>query len=87
MALWDLGDCPPKPRKTEHADEVTALAVTQDGRQVISGCDDGVLRIWDLKTGQQNASLTGHERGITALAVTRDGRLALSSSRDRVLKL
>ena len=34
-----------------HADAVTALAVTPDGRRAISGSRDNTLRLWDLKTG------------------------------------
>ena len=34
-----------------HTGEVTAVAVTSDGRRTVSGSVDKTLRIWDLETG------------------------------------
>jgi WD40 repeat protein len=35
-----------------HGDRVTAVAITPDGRFVVSASDDKTVRIWELKAGQ-----------------------------------
>jgi len=34
-----------------HGGAVTSLAFSRDGTQLISGSDDGTVRVWDLRTG------------------------------------
>jgi serine/threonine protein kinase len=40
---------------------VRSLAVTADGKYVVSGSDDKTVRLWDLATGQEVRRFTGHE--------------------------
>ena len=40
--------------------QVTAVAVTPDGRHVVSGSEDSTLRVWDLATGETKTTLQGH---------------------------
>ena len=37
-----------------------ALAVTPDGKTVVSGFANGSVRVWDVATGKERAVLTGH---------------------------
>jgi len=46
-----------------HADAVTALAVTPDGRRAISGSRDNTLRLWDLKSGACSWIFGGRDGG------------------------
>jgi WD40 repeat protein len=52
------------------------VAVTPDGRQIVSGGDDGSVRVWDRDTGAEQAALTGHTGPVraVAVAVAPDGR-------------
>ncbi len=79
---------PPWLRSLEgHTGDVNAVAVTPDGRHVLSASDDGTVKVWDLATGQLLRSLEGHTRAVLAVAVTPDGRHVLSASSDRTLRL
>jgi WD40 repeat protein len=66
---------------------VRAVAVTPDGRWVVSASEDRTLKLWDLAHGVLLRTLGGHRAPVRAVAVTPDGRHAISASYDRTLKL
>ena len=70
-----------------HTGKVTAIAVTPDGKQLVSGSNDNSLKIWDLETGKEKFSFIGHSDEITAVAITPDGNQIISSSRDGTVKV
>ena len=70
-----------------HSGEVYALAVTPDGRQVVSGSQDKTLKVWDLEIGSELRTLSGHSGAVWAVAVTPDGRQVVSGSGDKTLKV
>ena len=70
-----------------HTAWVNGVALTADGRFVVSGSEDKTLNVWDLDTGQVIRTLEGHAEGVNGVAVTVDGRFAVSASRDETLKV
>ena len=57
---------------TGHSYLVTAVAVTPNGKQVISGSYDSTLKVWNLETGEVIATFTG-DSPISCCAVAPDG--------------
>jgi len=72
---------------TGHSDSVKALAVTPNGKQVISGSFDKTIKVWSLKTGAEIHTLRGHSDSVTAIAVTPDGKQVISGSSDKTIKV
>jgi hypothetical protein len=70
-----------------HAGWVTAVALTPDGRHIVSCSYDNTLRLWDLESGKTIRTLQGHTDGFNAVALTPDGRRAVSSSDDHTLRM
>ncbi|BAY98624.1 WD-40 repeat protein [Tolypothrix tenuis PCC 7101] len=70
-----------------HGSEVKSVAITPDGKQVISGSSDNTIIIWDFKTGQKLFTLEGHTKPVIAVAVTPDGKRIVSGSEDTTLKV
>ncbi len=78
-----------------HRDCVFTVAVSPDGRFVISGgggnisdstrARDHAIRLWNVETGQLERVLDGHSDHVNALAVAPDGRLLISASSDDTL--
>ena len=66
---------------------VDAVAVSADGLRVVSGGDDGMLRVWDLDTGTLLHTLTGHVGSVDAVAVSADGRHAASGGKDGTVRV
>ncbi len=72
---------------TGHTDIVFAVAMTPDGRRVVSGSNDNTLKVWDIETGRELRTLTGHTDWVHAVVVTGDGRYAVSGSFDGTVKV
>jgi WD40 repeat protein len=49
LSGW-LGRCHTLCQVWEHPDPVLALAVSPDGKTVVTGCEDGKVRLWDLSS-------------------------------------
>ncbi len=74
-------------RDTETADSgVTSVAISPDGRLVVTGCLDNTMRIWDTATGQLIERLRGHKDCVYDIAFTPDGNGIVSGSLDKTLK-
>ena len=54
---------------------------------LVSGSDDGTLKIWDLKTYQEIRTLSGHESWINSVAVSADTKHIISGGSDNILRL
>jgi WD40 repeat protein len=76
-----------------HVERVDAVAVTPDGRWVVSASGDWTLKIWDLASdqalvsGEAVATLYGHEGWVYTMALTSDGRRAVSGAEDGTLRV
>ena len=70
-----------------HSDAVLGVAVTLDGKRVVSASEDKTLKVWDLETGRALRTLKGHTDEVTGVAVTPDGKRAISRSDDDTLKV
>ena len=79
----------PYPAKIiETSAPVTDVAFSPDGTRIVSGSNDGTLRIWDAATGQQvGAPLTGHSLGVRSVAFSRDGHRIISGSIDKTARI
>jgi len=72
--------------QTGHTDFVSAVAVSPDGRFIVSGSWDRTVKVWDAQSGALLRSLKGHT-SVSAVAVSPDGRFIVSGSQDRTVKV
>jgi WD40 repeat protein len=87
IKVWDL-ESGQEVLTLRDASAIRALALTPDGRFLLSGSGDRAIKIWDCITGAKVGQFpSGHIQGITDLAVTPDGIYAVSSSGDGGLKI
>lgn len=66
---------------------VVALAVSPDGRRLVTGGCQGTINVWDSTTGAAMDEWKGHAGQVNALAISPDGRWIASGGRDKTLRL
>lgn len=66
---------------------VSALAVSPDGRLLVTAGDDHLVRVWELAGTRLIHELPGHKDWIRSVAVSPDGRLLASGGDDRRIRL
>jgi WD40 repeat protein len=70
-----------------HTGDITAVAVTPDGRHAVSASRDRTLKVWDLEAGRNQRTLVGHISAVLAVAVTGDGKHIISGSAEGAVKV
>ncbi|WP_162958819.1 NB-ARC domain-containing protein [Nocardia yunnanensis] len=70
-----------------HVGRVTTVAVTTNGRYIVTGSDDRTVKVWVSTTGHLERTIPAHNKPVTAVAVTVDGLRIVSGSADRTVKV
>ncbi len=69
-----------------HTDSVMAVAFAPDGKRVVTGSDDTLVRIWNKESGQLLKTLTGHQAAVKYVAFSDDGELVVSVDSNDAIK-
>ncbi|MGD1804337.1 DnaJ domain-containing protein [Dapis sp. BLCC M126] len=72
---------------TSHGDSVFAVAISKDGKNVVSGSADKTIRLWELETGKLKRTFDGHTDKVWAVAWSHDGKTFASGSADKSIRL
>src|SRR5262249_50805415 len=78
------------PGRTGHPGPVWAVAVTPDGKGVITAGWDNLLMLWNAASGRQVwsilGSFDGNNRGLNSVAVTPDGKRFITAGNDNTAR-
>ncbi|CAK4034959.1 related to phospholipase a-2-activating [Lecanosticta acicola] len=69
-----------------HANNITCLAFSPDGKKVISGSWDQQVFVWDVDSGSVTAELTGHGANVWGILVY-DEKLVLTACADKIIRV
>ena len=71
-----------------HTSSVNSVAFSPDGRHIVSGSNDHIVRVWDAQTGGQVGNpLQVHTEEVSSVAFSPDGRHIVSGSDDQTIQI
>ncbi len=70
-----------------HSSFVVTVAFTPDGKRILSGGYDNVIRLWDATTMEEACRFDGHSGYVEQVAISPDGRRAASCGHDKTVRL
>eukprot|EP01117_Protostelium_nocturnum_P017380 TRINITY_DN7080_c0_g1_i1.p1 TRINITY_DN7080_c0_g1~~TRINITY_DN7080_c0_g1_i1.p1 ORF type:complete len:486 (+),score=179.89 TRINITY_DN7080_c0_g1_i1:130-1587(+) len=72
-----------------HNGEILTLALSTDGRFMVSGGTDkeNLIRVWDLEGNKHLDNFKGHRKGINSIAFRQGANQIYSASNDRTIKV
>ena len=80
-----------RPRKTcakpRQARDVTCVAFSRDGKQIVGGCWSKAVYIWDAESGGEKLTLKGYGDAVMSVAFSPDGKRIAIGSADGALKI
>lgn len=79
MVLWDRTSENSQPRTFKHPSSILCFDFSPDGTSLVTGAEDGRLRVWSLASGQCQSEMALHRRSVPSVAFSKDGRSLLST--------
>jgi serine/threonine protein kinase len=70
-------------QRFQHAGPVASVAVSGDGKHVLTGSWDNTANLWESATGARLQTFHAHQAGVTSVALSSDGKHVLSGSFDK----
>lgn len=70
-----------------HKGHAVGIAFSPDGRSLLTGGFDGLVKVWSVGDWQQTGVFEGHEKSVNAIVFANDGRTLVTSSTDRTVHL
>jgi WD40 repeat protein/serine/threonine protein kinase len=87
VRVWDVNKGQEVRKLVGHEGIVRSVAVSRDGRRVLSAGSDMAPILWDATTGGEILRLKGHTAAVSCVAFLPDGRRAVSCGDDTTVRL
>jgi WD40 repeat protein len=88
IQVWDASHLSNIGTIRGHHGQVTSIAFTSDGSQIVSGSEDGTVRIRPVASSEEQiAPLPGHDACVTQVVFSSDGSRLVSGSDDKTVRI
>ncbi len=69
--------------QTGHTENVRSVALSADGKYLVTGADDQTAILWEAETGKQLQTFRGHTGLVVCVALSADGKSVVTGSLDK----
>jgi WD40 repeat protein len=80
--LWDIEANTKIRNFAGHSGSLTSVALSGDGKRVLTGSEDTTANLWDVQAGTKIRTFAEHRVGVEAVALSGDGKRALTGAHD-----
>jgi hypothetical protein len=80
--MWEIASGKDARRFEAPSGFINSMALTPDGRRLLTGGEDRILRVWDVQAAKTVHHYEGHNLSISSVAISQDGRRAVSGQTD-----
>ncbi len=87
VRVWDATTCQEVITLEGDPKYVQAVAISADGKTVVSAGKEAGAKVWDVAPGKARFALTGHEGEVRAVALAADGKMAATAGEDGTVRL
>jgi WD40 repeat protein len=87
VKVWDLSTGEAIQTLRGHTGDINGVAVSPDGRWIVSAGDDTTVRLWDAKTWKPIHKLRGHTSSVSSLSFSPDSQRLVSGSWDKTVRV
>lgn len=87
IKLWDVATASLLLTLGGHSEQVRSVALSADGKTLVSGSHDKTIKLWELATGRELRTLSGHTGSIESVTFNADGNTLASGGSDMRIKL
>lgn len=77
VALWHIDNC--------HHNGVTSIEVSHNQKFIVSGGEEGEVRVWEIRTREMILHLKQHTMAVSSLQLFENDMQVVSASRDRTI--
>ena len=85
--LWDVTTGTEIRAFKGHSSKVFSVAISPDGKHVLTGGEDKTARLWNVTSGMALRSFTGHSDWVSSVGFSPDGTQVMTGSRDKTGRL
>ena len=84
-SVWDLvsGE---RLRTLEHPADIGSIQFSDDSQQLLTACDDGIVRCWNWRDGTLQSPPLSHPAGVNEAKYAQRSSLIITSSKDEQLR-
>jgi WD40 repeat protein len=69
-----------------HKNRIKSVAISSDGKFIVTGSEDKTARIWNIE-GNQLFVLAGHKEAVTSVAISPDSKFIVTGSGDKTARI
>ncbi len=82
ITFWSVKDGEELEYTRAQRTAILAMAISPDGKTLLSAGEDAGLNIWDWRTGEYQATFLEHSKSITSLAISSDSKVLITGGLD-----